>query len=57
MTSVFEMVALVATLVLVGFATTWLVRQILRDGYGMRPAPRGTDEWTAMGLPSRPYGS
>ena len=52
-----ELITLLAAIALVGGATVWLVRQMMRDGYGMRPAPRGTEEWSALGLPSRPYGS
>lgn len=52
-----ELITLLAAIALVGGAAVWLVRQVVRDGYGMRPAPRGTEEWSALGLPSRPYGS
>jgi hypothetical protein len=31
-------------------------RLVRLDGYGHRPAPRGTDDWSVDGLPSRPYG-
>lgn len=57
MTALLDLVAaLAATALVVGFAA-WMVRQVQRDGLGFRPAPRGTDEWSALGLPSRPYGT
>lgn len=36
--------------------TAWRVL-VPRDGYGVNPPPRGTRDWTAGDLPSRPYGS
>jgi len=41
--------------VLVGAAIV-LAKLVLADGYGMRPAPRGYDDWSVDGLPSHPYG-
>jgi hypothetical protein len=35
---------------------SWLTHLVALDGYGVRPAPRGDDDWTAHGLPSHPYG-
>jgi hypothetical protein len=32
------------------------VRLVRLDGHGHRAAPRGPEDWTADGLPSRPYG-
>lgn len=45
--------ALILVLVVIAAAA---IRLIARDGYGHRPAPRGTEDWSAHGLPSRPYG-
>lgn len=46
--------------IILGVALAALVvgaaRLIGRDGYGLRPAPSSTRDWTAHGLPSRPYG-
>lgn len=36
---------------------TAIARIVTRDGHGHRPAPRGTDDWSAGTLPSRPYGT
>ena len=57
MTALLDLVALVAAVALVAGVAGWMVRQIHRDGAGFRPAPRGTEEWSAFGLPSRPYGT
>lgn len=45
--------ALIVALVAIAAA---VIRLIARDGYGHRPAPRGTEDWSAHGMPSRPYG-
>lgn len=34
----------------------WFARLVSLDGYGTQAAPRGAEDWTAHGLPSRPYG-
>lgn len=50
-------IALVGTATLLGLlVVTAVLRVIAEDGYGHRPAPRGTDDWNAGQLPSRPYG-
>lgn len=36
---------------------TAVARIVARDGYGHRPAPRGTDDWSVGALPSHPYGA
>jgi hypothetical protein len=38
-------------------AVFWLVRLVAADGSGTRPAPASMADWTAHGLPSRPYGT
>lgn len=35
----------------------WLARLVTLDGYGTRSAPASVADWTAHGLPSRPYGT
>lgn len=57
MTALLDLVVLLAAVALVIVAAAWLVRQILGDGAGVRPAPRGTEDWSASGLPSHPYGT
>jgi hypothetical protein len=57
MTAFIDLVALLAAIVLVGGVVAWMVREIRGDGLGFRAAPRGTEEWSALGLPSRPYGT
>jgi hypothetical protein len=52
-----QVVAFVGLVSVAGLLATALVRLVARDGYGHRPAPRGVEEWTAHGLPSRPYGT
>ena len=47
----------IVALGIAGASATVLAKMVRADGYGMRPAPRGVDEWTAHGLPSRPYGA
>lgn len=56
-TAAAQAVAFVGLLSLAGLLGTALVRLVARDGYGHRPAPRGVEDWTAHGLPSRPYGT
>ena len=55
-TAAAQVVAFVGLVVVAGLLATALVRLVGRDGYGHRPAPRGVEDWTANGLPSRPYG-
>lgn len=57
LTAAAQVVALVGLVSVVGLLTTALVRLVGRDGYGHRAAPRGVEDWTADGLPSRPYGA
>lgn len=56
-TAAAQVVAAVGLVLVVGLLATALARLVARDGYGHRPAPRGVEEWTANGLPSRPYGT
>lgn len=30
---------------------------VAKDGHGLRPVPPPTPDWSALGLPSRPYGT
>ena len=56
-TAAAQVVAVVALVAVAGLLATALVRLVARDGYGHRPAPRRLEDWTANGLPSRPYGA
>ena len=56
-TAAAQVVAAVGLVVVAGLLATALVRLVARDGYGHRAAPRGVEDWTANGLPSRPYGA
>ncbi len=50
---------IVAAVGILGLAIALIVairRVIAQDGYGHRAAPRGIEDWSANGLPSRPYG-
>ena len=47
----------IVALGIAGAAAAVLGKMLRADGYGMRPAPRGVEEWTAHGLPSHPYGA
>ena len=52
-----EMIVLWTTVIALGAAAGLVLTKMIRlDGYGLRPAPRGTDDWDAQGLPSHPYG-
>ena len=57
MTALLDLFALVAAVALVTVAIAWIVRQVVNDGVGVRPAPRGTEDWSAFGLPSHPHGT
>jgi hypothetical protein len=57
MTAVVDVVAALAALVLFAGVLAWLVREVRADGLGFTPPPRGTEDWSAMGLPSHPYGA
>ncbi|MCZ3387021.1 MAG: hypothetical protein LH630_08670 [Actinomycetia bacterium] len=48
--------ASIGLLMLLVVVATAVVRVVALDGYGHRPSPRGTEDWDAHGLPSRPYG-
>ena len=56
-TAAAQVVVFVGLVSVAGLLATALVRLVARDGYGHRPTPRHADEWTAHGLPSRPYGA
>jgi hypothetical protein len=51
-----ELIAAAGIVALAAALGAAVYRVVAQDGYGHRPAPRGTDEWSANGLPSRPYG-
>jgi len=51
-----ELIVLAALTVVLVAAAIVLAKLVLADGYGMRPAPRGHDDWSVDGLPSHPYG-
>ena len=48
-----ELIVAVGVIALLTVAAT---RLVALDGYGQRAAPRSVEEWSANGLPSRPYG-
>lgn len=51
-----ELIVFSALAVVLVFAAVVLAKLVRADGYGMRPAPRGYDDWSVDGLPSQPYG-
>jgi hypothetical protein len=51
-----ELIVFSTLAVVLVFAAVVLAKLVLADGYGLRPAPRGYDDWSVDGLPSHPYG-